>query len=207
MFFNMQGSDKEKFVVGKIFPKVRDMKNDFSALEWQPLDARGTRYFNAMDPNCANYYAAAKLDSWPSTRQDEWKSRGGRDDKVAVTFMEFVPPKPLELKAGTVDIALLQPSAATDMGKKLYRLIFRETARVLRRQGQFLVFTASSESLPETAENFFEIEEESNDNPDGVTYYLLTRKARRKKKQDEAQKPRRKVLGFTLNELEDALDD
>ena len=129
------------------------------------------------------------------------------DDKVAVTFMEFVPPEKLELKAGTVDIALLQPSAATDMGKKLYRLIFRETARVLRRQGQFLVFTASSESLPETAENFFEIEEESKDNPDGVTYYLLTRKARKKKKQDEAQKPRRKVLGFTLNELEDALDD
>ena len=73
------GSDSEQFVVGNVFKLVKELPNDFSALEWQPLDARGTRYFNAMDPNCKNYYAAAKLDSWPTTRQDEWKSRGGRD--------------------------------------------------------------------------------------------------------------------------------
>ena len=60
------------------------------------------------------------------------------DDKVAVTFMEFVPPKPLELKAGTVDIALLQPSAATDMGKKLYRLIFREDGACSEASGPIL---------------------------------------------------------------------
>ena len=127
---------------------------------------------------------------------------------MAVSFLEFVPSsRPLQLRPGTVDVALLQPGAAVDMGKKLYSLIFRETARVLKRQGQFMIFNTASEKLPDTAENFFAIEEESEQN--GITYYLLTRKARKKKKkvEDEIQKPRRKVLGFTLDELEDALDD
>ena len=128
-------------------------------------------------------------------------------------FLEFAPPTlPLKLRAGTVDVALLQPSAATDMGKKLYRQIFRETARVLKRKGQFLVFTSRSERLPDTSQNYFEIDD-AEKGGDGVTYYLLTRKARKKKKKkvqddkDEIQQPRQKVLGFTLNELEDALED
>ena len=79
MFFSMGGSEKEKFVVGKIFPLVKKMKGDFSALEWQPIDARGTRYLNAMKPNCADYYAAAKVGSWQSNIADQWKSRGGRN--------------------------------------------------------------------------------------------------------------------------------
>ena len=129
------------------------------------------------------------------------------DDKVPVTFLDYSPQRPLQIRTGTVDIVLMQPGAASELGGKPYSLIFRETARVLKRDGKFLLFNSASESLPGTAENFFEIEEES-EGAEGVSYYLLKRKAKKKKRvQDEARKPRRKVLGFTLDELEDALDD
>mmetsp|Transcript_34434 Transcript_34434/g.61106 ORF Transcript_34434/g.61106 Transcript_34434/m.61106 type:complete len:257 (-) Transcript_34434:145-915(-) len=204
MFFNMQGSSKEKFIVEKIFKTVKEeAPKEFRALEWQPLDARGTRYFNALDEKtCAKYYAASKLDSWPETHIKTWKGRGGRDEKVDVSFVEYYPPRTLPVIKGGVDIALILPGAAQDMGKKLYAQIFRETHRVLRRDGQFLVFTSKSEKVPATCNNYFEALDAA-EGEDGVMFYLMSRKEKKKKVVDK-EIPRQRVLGFSLDELEDA---
>ena len=66
-------------MLSKLFPLVKEeMPEEFKALDWQPQDSRGTRYFNAMDNKCVEYIAAGRKESWSEAAQRDFKSKGSR---------------------------------------------------------------------------------------------------------------------------------
>ena len=77
LLFNAEESAKEKFLLEKLFELVRELPKEFAALDWQPPDSRGTRYFNSQDKqNCVRYFAAGKPESWPDPIVKIFKSQG-----------------------------------------------------------------------------------------------------------------------------------
>ncbi len=79
LLFNSEATSKEKFMLSKLFPLVKEeMPEEFKALDWQPQDSRGTRYFNAMDNKCVEYIAAGRKESWSEAAQRDFKSKGSR---------------------------------------------------------------------------------------------------------------------------------
>lgn len=79
LLFNAEATSKEKFMLSKLFDLVQnEVPMEFKALDWQPQDARGTRYFNAMDNRCVEYIAAGREESWSATAQKDFLSKGSR---------------------------------------------------------------------------------------------------------------------------------
>ena len=78
LLFNAESTSKEKFMLSKLFDLLSEVPKEFKALDWQPQDARGTRYFNAMDNRCVEYLAAARKETWSDAAQNDFKSRGSR---------------------------------------------------------------------------------------------------------------------------------
>ena len=65
-------------MLSKLFDLLNEVPKEFKALDWQPQDSRGTRYFNAMDNRCVEYIAAGREDSWSDAAQTDFKSKGSR---------------------------------------------------------------------------------------------------------------------------------
>ena len=78
LLFNAEATSKEKFMLSKLFDLLNEVPKEFKALDWQPQDSRGTRYFNAMDNRCVEYIAAGREDSWSDAAQTDFKSKGSR---------------------------------------------------------------------------------------------------------------------------------
>lgn len=115
---------------------------------------------------------------------------------------------------GSVDVAMLQPGAVDAIGPKNFRLIFRETSRLLRPNCRFLVFIDATKKLPATAANYFDIERRFK--RDTTRCYRLIRKLRKRptavskpepetKATKVAKIPRPKAL--SVDELQNALAD
>ena len=201
-------------MLSKLFPLVKEeTPEEFKALDWQPQDSRGTRYFNAMDNKCVEYIAAGRKESWSEAAQRDFKSKGSRDQGVPISFLEFEERLVrLPMDKGSVDVALLQPGAADAIGQKNFRLIFRETSRLLKPNCRFLVFIDSTKKLPATAANYFDIERRFK--RDTTRCYRLIRKLRKRPKPipepepEEAPAPKlKRPKALSLSELESALVD
>lgn len=179
LLFNAEATSKEKFMLSKLFDLLNEVPKEFKALDWQPQDSRGTRYFNAMDNRCVEYIAAGREDSWSDAAQTDFKSKGSRDQGVPISFIEFEERLVrLPLDKGSVDVAMLQPGAADAIGPKNFRLVFRETSRLLKPNSRFLVFIDSTRKLPATAANYFDIERRFK--RDTTRCYRLIRKIRKR---------------------------
>ncbi|CAK9085707.1 unnamed protein product [Durusdinium trenchii] len=175
LLFNAEENQKEKFMLAKLFDLINELPKEFAALDWQPPDSRGTRYFNAMDNKCVQYFAAGREESWSDALKNNFRSRGSGDTSVPLSFVEFVGER-LPLEKGSMDVALLQPGAADGLGPRVFRQIFRETSRVLKPKSRFLVFIDASTKLPATGANYFDIERRFK--RDTTRCYRLIRKPR-----------------------------
>lgn len=79
LLFNAEENQKEKFMLAKLFDLINELPKEFAALDWQPPDSRGTRYFNAMDNKCVQYFAAGREESWSDALKNNFRSRGSGD--------------------------------------------------------------------------------------------------------------------------------
>ncbi|CAJ1343320.1 unnamed protein product [Effrenium voratum] len=210
LLLNTDEMTVERFVLKRLLYAVDAMElKELTALDWQPRDARGTRYLNNCGPRCVQYYAAGLRESWVPGMQKDFLSRGSRDEKVPVRFLEL--PR-LDAEKGSVDIALLQPDADFNL-RKDWRQVFRETWRLLKPNRRFLVFTEAKKKwkLPEAAEDFFEMEKRYK--RDNTRCFQLLRKARKRPKPEPEplpEKPRQKKVkqqGITVDELQDILGE
>ena len=91
LLFNAEATSKEKFMLSKLFDLLNEVPKEFKALDWQPQDSRGTRYFNAMDNRCVEYIAAGREDSWSDAAQTDFKSKGSRSlERISRKIRNFV---------------------------------------------------------------------------------------------------------------------
>lgn len=63
-------------MLSKLWDLLKEVPDEFTALDWQPPDSRGTRYFNAVDNRCVEYYAAGREESWSEALRKDFRSKG-----------------------------------------------------------------------------------------------------------------------------------
>lgn len=91
LLFNAEATSKAKFMLSKLFDLLNEVPKEFKALDWQPQDSRGTRYFNAMDNRCVEYIAAGREDSWSDAAQTDFKSKGSRSlERISRKIRNFI---------------------------------------------------------------------------------------------------------------------
>lgn len=188
MFFDIF-SQKSKEVLSEIFIKnlieklTENLDGDFSALEWEPLNLRSTRELNSgTTAKCAQYYLAGFFESLGAVdgaaKKKRFKRTPTRDDNVPVEIAEFQPGRRLMIDEGACQIAIMRPGVVDRMGAKAFKATFKETHRILQKGGLLLYFDEQGTDLPDTALNFFTLQETKEDEPDksGIEAFLLIRK-------------------------------
>ena len=141
-----------------------------------------------------------------------WCRRG--DQGVPITFIEFEERSVrLPREKGSVDIAMMQPGAIDAIGPKNFRLVFRETSRLLKPNCRFLVFIDATKKLPASAANYFDIERRFK--RDTTRCYRLIRKLRKRPTsapkpepaQEEVVAVKKRPKPLSIDELQNALVD
>lgn len=180
MLFDFGKYTKESFVVTAIGDIVASAPKKFQALEWEPEDARGVRYLNNNDLMMAGYTAVG-VPVTEKMRVMFEKTKVASEAQVPVSFLNWRPGDALGLADGSADVALLLSGAEERLGKKGLQKLFKETARVLKRRGQFIVFHEANavEPLPVTAEVYFTATGTTRDKSTGLVCRCLAKKPKK----------------------------
>lgn len=149
MLFDMGGLwNKEDFQVKCIKQLVLERTPIlFKAIEWEPEDGKGTRYLNLVKAKTLTDYIAVSKNLNPE-RMNMVLTENSPDTTVAITFEAWKAGTLLKVGRSSIDVALLQPGGEKRLGEKYFAKIFKETARVLKPKGQFIIILEAAESLP-----------------------------------------------------------
>lgn len=188
MFFDMF-SEKSKefyddgFIKETVEKLINSLNSDYKAIDWEPTNLRSTRDLNCrIDVTLEQYYLAGIFEGLGpqagDAKKKRFKTTPTRDNNVPVEICEFKPGRNLKIDDGACQIALMRPGAAERLGAKVFKATFKETNRVLQKGGLLLYFDEKGTELPDTALNYFNLQETVKDEPgkSEIKGFLLIRK-------------------------------
>lgn len=156
MLFDLGGYQRERFVMTSIFDLVALGPKNIVGLEFQPEDGRAVRYLQPPDGGSLTRYIVAGTgytDTAKATFQME------TFQNIPVDLMDWRPGASLAVPAGSIDVVLIQSSAAESLGPKGLQQAIKEAARLLKPFGQFILFREADNRrpLPEVIATYFSV--------------------------------------------------
>jgi len=156
MLFDLSAYQRERFVVTAIYGLLEYGPKSIVALEWQPEDGRAIRYLKPPDSGSVRFYYGAGRERTAATKATFAMETF---DDVPIELLDWQPGASLAIKSGSVDVVLCTSGAGGHLGLKGLKEAIKESARVLKATGQFILFREADDKrpLPEAASTLFAV--------------------------------------------------